>query len=187
MRDTFYKHSHFNRTDSFNPQGSICAKAVFVCACVCVQEHWITVIWVWWVITCSCYIVINELVRAGKTWKAEAFFAYNEGQERCHLMHENTHAKSKSSVWICRADKVVIIAISVSALIVLITLNWLLLSWSIITCDLSVTRLWEFSGVVGNNALSACYLKSLSKGFYRQQRGSIWSQMAMLLFYRQES
>lgn len=121
----------------------------FLCVhvCVCARTLWITVIWVWWVITCSCYIIINELFRAGKAWNAEAFFAYNKGQERCHLMHENTHAKSKSSVWICRADKVVIIAISVSALIVLITLNWLLLSWSIITCDLSVTRLWEFSGV----------------------------------------
>lgn len=50
-------------------------------------------------------------------------------------------------MWIFRADTVVIIAISVSALIALITLNWLLLSWSIITCDLSVTRLREFSGV----------------------------------------
>lgn len=42
---------------------------------------------------------------------------------------------------------VVIIAITVSALIALIALNWLLLSWSVITCDLSVTRLQEFSGV----------------------------------------
>lgn len=69
------------------------------------------------------------------------------GEERCHLIHENTRTKSKSSVWICRADTVVIIAITVSALIALIALNWLLLSWSVITCDLSVTRLQEFSGV----------------------------------------
>lgn len=68
-------------------------------------------------------------------------------EERSHLMHKNTHTKSESSVWICRADTVLIIAITVSALIALITLNWLLLSWSIITCDLSVTRLREFSGV----------------------------------------
>lgn len=68
-------------------------------------------------------------------------------EEWCHLIHENIRATSKSSVWICRADTVVIIAITVSALIALIALNWLLLSWSVITCDLSVTRLQEFSGV----------------------------------------
>lgn len=37
---------------------------------------------------------------------------------------------------------VVIIAISVSALIALIALNWLLLCRSVITCDLSVTRVF---------------------------------------------
>lgn len=50
-------------------------------------------------------------------------------------------------MWICRGDKVVITAISVSALIALITVNWLLLRWSIITCDLSVTRLQKFPRV----------------------------------------
>lgn len=90
-------------------------------------------------------------------------------EERSHLMHKNTRTKSEGSVWICRADTVVIIAITVSALIALITLNWLLLSWSIITCDLSVTRLREFSGVSvvcwEQCSLSLLFEKSLQSFF----------------------
>lgn len=77
LRDTFYSQIHLNRTDPFKSSGGQSVQVVHVCVYVCTWTLWITVIWVWWAITC-CSFIISELIRAGKAWKPEAF--YNAGR-----------------------------------------------------------------------------------------------------------